>query len=58
MEEVARKEREEVDALVEGYGSDEEDWDGIFREMLGMEMESSQLQKQAQQEDHDMMDMS
>jgi hypothetical protein len=58
VEEVVRNEREEVDALVEGFGSDEEgeDWDAVFREMLVQE--SQQQGIQGQQEDHDMMDMS
>jgi hypothetical protein len=52
----ARTERREMDIETEHYGSDEEDYDQVFLEM--MEDERRVATQQQQEGDHDMMDMS
>jgi len=51
-----RNERREMDVETEHYGSDEEDYDQMFLEM--MEDERRVATQQQQEGDHDMMDMS
>lgn len=51
-------ERREMDMETEHYGSDEEDYEQVFLEMMEDERRVASQQQQHSEEDHDMMDMS
>ena len=57
-EDVGRREEEHIDT---SYGSDDEEYDHLFMDVIQMEnrqASQSQSQEKKEQEDHDMMDMS